>query len=1371
METFMKLALVARREGHLLSRGAVSVLAFACCLAVAPDLSAQPLTAGRNVNTSGGPYKLTTNGSGVVEILGDPKQRQNESSIACSSRNSRHCIMGANDYRAVNLPGLPADRETGDSWLGLFWTRDGGSTWRSTLLPGFLQDVSPAGLASPLKGFDAAADPTVRAGANGLFSYSGIAFPRPAAGASAPTNGSTGSGVVFVTTLIDDDNSDNPDVQPRNLGTVIVDTAAQGEVFLDKTWVAMDTPIAGDPSVTFAGQQGPVSVGPVYLAYVKFVGTSQRSKLVFGKSTDGGRTYTTQKLSESLSRVQSPFIVIDPNTHDVWIVCRQFALTGDPDRILAFRSTNRGKTFSSPIEIRTLRTATGDPTAFDQTTQPTSISTARAIRTNSYPSACVDGPTGLLYVLWSELGPNGLTDTARIYYSTTSNGSQWSPPLAVDDGPNAYGDQFMPSVTCAGGKVTAIWYDQRNDFIRNFTHSLYGLFFWDPIVFSDIQRTFRTLDVYGAMAEPGKGALSFTDANRPSTKVSRYLYGIARNGSVLQLSYNKEGAPLFGGGTLPFLGDYIEVAASPSILPPIAGKPWRFNTDPAIPTVFHATWGDNRDVAAVRSDQWVNWLQPVDPNSCSALLPENRTRDQNVYTAQLTTGLVAGSPGNARTLTGTVQRAFVVYVQNTTAADKLIQLTLNQPPAGGAASFLQFPADTLDTLQATAPPHSQIARTVFVTSASAQQLIQVDIAEIINAVAVPQGSVILNPDPTAPTPVDPDVASFNETHDVSVSDPTINTSLYPTTSISVDPSFINPDFLDPDFLDASHLNPDFLDPDFLDPDFLDPDFLDPDFLDPDFLDADIRNPDFLDASITSYTWNVENTGNVASSYVFRPVSSTSGDHSHTQLLIYRVSNSPSCTLGTSGHQELAANVRNPDFLDSSLVDGLDSSSTNSTFFLAPGEKIKVKLRVNNTYPVGVNPAPAVVPAAGNALSPVALLQRLTLDEDTQVPVTLQGSGPNSSQWTFAVAIAPTHGVLSGSAPNLTYAPALNFNGTDSFTYTLTYPNPDFTTSFSTSTVTLVVTPVNDAPTAADNSYSTNEDVPLTVAAPGVLSNDTDVDSPTLTAVQVAGPAHGTLTLNVAGGFTYTPAANYNGPDSFTYRANDGSGVNALSNVATVSITVNAINDAPVAANDGYSITQTLVLNVAAPGVMTNDSDIDSTLTAVLVTGPAHGTLTLNANGSFTYTPLSTYFGPDSFTYQASDGSLSSNVATVNITVTQLQYTFMNVQNAPPPAGKAFNTGSAVPIRWQWLFNGSGATSVNAQPQISIIGPGGAFAFTPADPGRSSFQPPTAANNYTWQFNWQTVDSLGRTLKTGTYNVTLKSLQTGQTFGPFAVTLK
>src|SRR5205814_1196676 len=153
------------------------------------------------------------------------------------------------------------------------------------------------------------------------------------------------------------------------------------------------------------------------------------------------------------------------------------------------------------------------------------------------------------------------------------------------------------------------------------------------------------------------------------------------------------------------------------------------------------------------------------------------------------------------------------------------------------------------------------------------------------------------------------------------------------------------------------------------------------------------------------------------------------------------------------------------------------------------------------------------------------------------------------------------------------------------------------------TVTLIVTGVNDAPVAAGNSYSLNEDSGLTVAAPGVLVNDSDVEGDLLTAVLVTGPTSGSLTLNSNGSFTYTPGANFNGTDSFTYTAND---VVRDSNVATVTLTVTAVNDAPLAGNDAYSLNEDCVLNVAAAGVLSNDTDIDGDLlSAALVSVPAN----------------------------------------------------------------------------------------------------------------------------------------------------------------------
>jgi VCBS repeat-containing protein len=289
-------------------------------------------------------------------------------------------------------------------------------------------------------------------------------------------------------------------------------------------------------------------------------------------------------------------------------------------------------------------------------------------------------------------------------------------------------------------------------------------------------------------------------------------------------------------------------------------------------------------------------------------------------------------------------------------------------------------------------------------------------------------------------------------------------------------------------------------------------------------------------------------------------------------------------------------------------------------------------------------------------APVAQSQTVSTPEDTPKAITLGVTDVDGPAPTFAIVSGPAHGTLSGTGATRTYTPVENYTGPDSFTFRAN----DGSLDSNVATVSITVTPVNDAPLAADDEYSTNEDVPFGIGAPGVLADDTDVEGSPLSAALVAGPAHGTLTLNANGSFGYAPAANFNGVDTFTYRASDGS---LSSNVATVTITVLPVNDAPAAANDAYAVDAGATLSVAAPGVLTNDSDLESAVTAVLVTGPANGTLTLSPSGSFTYTPNAGFSGSDPFTYRARDGAgAESAPATVTIEVRPV------TGGEPPPPG-------------------------------------------------------------------------------------------------------
>ncbi|RLE39908.1 hypothetical protein DRZ77_03375, partial [Candidatus Woesearchaeota archaeon] len=280
--------------------------------------------------------------------------------------------------------------------------------------------------------------------------------------------------------------------------------------------------------------------------------------------------------------------------------------------------------------------------------------------------------------------------------------------------------------------------------------------------------------------------------------------------------------------------------------------------------------------------------------------------------------------------------------------------------------------------------------------------------------------------------------------------------------------------------------------------------------------------------------------------------------------------------------------------------------------------------------------------------PVAANDTAITDEDTVVIINISGNDYDTDgtlNLSSIVIINPTiHGnIIVNPNGTVKYTPNPNYYGYDEFNYTI---EDDDGAISNVANVFITILPVNDAPIANDDFVSLNED---SYAIIDVLANDSDVEDgiPELNDI-ISQPSHGIATINPNGTITYEPDENYYGSDSFVYEVIDSDGA---TDTATVYISILPVNDPPVANDDYYTTDEDTALVVSAPGILANDTDVDGDeLHAILISNPSHGSLVLNENGSFVYTPDEDYNGMDGFTYVANDGSLNSNVATVYITI-------------------------------------------------------------------------------------------------------------------------
>jgi hypothetical protein len=274
--------------------------------------------------------------------------------------------------------------------------------------------------------------------------------------------------------------------------------------------------------------------------------------------------------------------------------------------------------------------------------------------------------------------------------------------------------------------------------------------------------------------------------------------------------------------------------------------------------------------------------------------------------------------------------------------------------------------------------------------------------------------------------------------------------------------------------------------------------------------------------------------------------------------------------------------------------------------------------------------------------PVATNDAATVVQGAATPIAVLSNDTDADGDTLAVSsvTTPANGAAVLNADQtITYTSNAGFSGVDSFSYTI----GDGQGGSATAQVNLTVVSSNQPPVAAGDAVTTNEDVAVQVA---VLANDSDPEGATLVVQSVTTPTRGTAVVNADQTITYTPNANSSGADSFSYTIVDGAGGSAT---AVVTVTVNPVNDAPVANADTVTVREDV--SIAIP-VMANDTDPEgNSLTVLSVSVPANGTAVRNANGRITYKGKANYFGPDSFTYVLSDGIGGTSTGQVTVTVT------------------------------------------------------------------------------------------------------------------------
>lgn len=555
---------------------AIRRLKICVCALVAVSLLVVPSTFASHA-IGGADVKVTDDNSNVdggdanTTPSKDARNRQsNEPTIAISGAASPVTGMvgdiiaaGANDYRMVP--------HFGDAWMPVYLSFNGGTTWfgaapfpagYNTMVPGFPTDTSANGLSSPLKNLDGSGDPVVRFDAAGNLYVAGIAFNRNFDQPDRPVDN-----LVYVTkynftpTTPATASTTTTAGSPPHFtyaGTTVVDRGAVGFAvpnqpfgfagqFTDKEWMEIDlnTPAASP------------CAGNVYVSYTSFQGLAGSFPILFSRSTNGGASFTQPRPISTggragTVRTQGSDIAVASNG-TIYVAYRTFASPSEPARVQVVKSTNCGRQWTNPVTLNTIASPQAPGIAF-------------RTPTNAFVAVDNNADPNIVYVAYQ----NFVGSDYDIYVQRSTNGgATWGAAVQVNEDPGSR-HQIWPTIEVSNGALHVAWYDFRNS----------------------VTAGNEALDVFYACANCNGSTYPVFDANERVSDVS-----------------HQPNCQMFGGGSVAFHGDYIELDAR-----------WNGTNH-----IVHVVWADNRDVPAAQCD-----LTPG-PGATNSI----GNRNQNIYADKL----------------------------------------------------------------------------------------------------------------------------------------------------------------------------------------------------------------------------------------------------------------------------------------------------------------------------------------------------------------------------------------------------------------------------------------------------------------------------------------------------------------------------------------------------------------------------------------------------------------------------------------------------------------------------------------------------------------------------------------------------------------